>query len=323
MNHSAAAAISPKVSFSYTFPPGADLGLGGLHGEHFAPSIMDQRRSVEVAKMGGAVSLRVSYTQPLTKILVDVMDRQAGRDGTLSQLERRGRAMVEFPGVSGPTIWNPYQDAFGVLVAVLERLAAEAVNPVVRTRFEDDPWGSLKDLTVTASGTTVAVKFNEPFYTMGSPPRPGSEAPTKALPATRLRAALKEGPAVSTPFLFRGDLARETSEAMIAVALWTTAMEVTAYAGWKRKKGGTPPDFKPVDYLQARNKHGLPSTDLPTFIACNELWGCRHEMIHNGRASIRTADAYGITSKKALRPFTWDDADRFRRAVAAAIVVLA
>ena len=115
-----------------------------------------------------------------------------------------------------------------------------------------------------------------------------------------------------------------------ATIVWlTTTLEVAAYHYLKAKVvaaiGKKGDKFSPVTYLATSHQTvagglSLKHTDVVAFIGCEELWGTRHEIVHNGRCQIRCFDhKQGTASLALVRPLKDQDVHDFRAAVVRAI----
>jgi hypothetical protein len=79
--------------------------------------------------------------------------------------------------------------------------------------FDDLDWAAIhKDLSVEVEGIPSPVALSNPFYTVGTPPRPGFGHHPTPLNAVELEAAFREPHANWVSYMWRGDLAFECNE---------------------------------------------------------------------------------------------------------------
>jgi hypothetical protein len=97
------------------------------------------------------------------------------------------------------------------------------------------------------------------------------------------------------------------------------------FLGGRVQSGGDVANFTPTKYLGTlypsfRNGKSLLQESPDDFKACEELWGARHELLHNGRAQIREFDAATCKADRfKLRPLSSHELFKFRRSVMATI----
>lgn len=109
----------------------------------------------------------------------------------------------------------------------------------------------------------------------------------------------------------------------------TTTLEVAAYHYLKAKLtsiiGSKADKFTPethlgISYPTIASGVSLKQSDLVAYIGCEELWGTRHEIVHNGRIQVRCYDQnQGKANRNLTRPLENQDTHKFRAAVMNAI----
>jgi len=126
----------------------------------------------------------------------------------------------------------------------------------------------------------------------------------------------------------RSDRSYHHEDLPSAIAWLTTAMEVSAYnyLGEHHKgANGDPKHFNPTLYLGTgitgfMSGKSFKDINYAAYVACEELWGTRNEILHFARLQIRTfVENAGKKDPKKLRRFTGEDYEAFRNAVSVCI----
>jgi len=101
-------------------------------------------------------------------------------------------------------------------------------------------------------------------------------------------------------------------------------LETEAYSCFRRKKGVFPTkNYSPKTYLGETTllNTAIPFSDIDpeAYAHCHELWGTRHEMVHNGQFKVRKYNGAHGVNKEDLRDFGGFDLRNFRAAALSAV----
>ncbi len=309
-----------KIQFSYAAKSqywhdndGGGVGIKLLRGEHVA-RVASETGSELSFEIGPQNELILCFEESLQFVPLDDQELQAGDDPVVEQLRQRGWICCQIDDQH--RIYPPLFCSRTLLLPMLKCVAVLANNPDIVTQFADLPIQPMPDdFHLEVNGTPV--RHREGVHLLGHVLSSQMTRPPRPLPtADEFKWALRQYGAQWVSLVYRGDYAATQGEALIPVVLWASALELASYAARKRLGGDNPEHFKPEVYLKEKGPLGL-ALDHDDFIACCELWGCRNEMLHNGNSCIRTATWDGKTTKKnsETRPFTWEEGDRFRKAL--------
>lgn len=110
----------------------------------------------------------------------------------------------------------------------------------------------------------------------------------------------------------------------IAVVMLVTMLETEAYKTAKRIAPAVDPeDFNPRLYFGDKNylKAGVPlfQGNADCYRDCHELWGSRHEIVHNGQNKVRKFNGTHGVDKRNLREISGREIKYFRQAALSAI----
>lgn len=244
-------------------------------------------------------------------------------DAARELLVSTGQVPVSAPN-SGLGIWSAANEAYGIFRSIAERIGLRGAQPAVLERLEE--------LSNTSGFMTLEAALDDPKLT---PIR--AEVTAYFLDRIGLRGqsidkqglefALAVGPTSQAHrFVLLADRARgelALAPAYVFVSSLTTAMEVGCYAAWRAANPGRKlPDFNPTDYLTLNGRKDKWPARLfrggkvfaehspQEALACDELWGTRHELLHNGKQLVRVSG-----SKTNTVPYTDAHATAFRAAV--------
>lgn len=261
------------------------------------------------------IRITVSFTADFR--LPDGLSLDAVRDTFVQS----GSVPVWTPSPSGWAQWSAANAAYGIFRNIAERIGLQAAQPAVvgnLERFSNTPdfmalEASLDDPQLVPIKTEVSVYSIDRIGVRG-----------QVVEKQGLEFALAVGPTSQAQrFVLLADRARgELSFApvYVFVSSLTTAMEVGCYAAWRDANPGMdPPNFNPTDYLTlkgrpasrlVRNGQVFAEHSPQDALICDELWGTRHEVLHNGKQLVRASG-----SKTNTVPYTDAHANAFRAAV--------
>ncbi len=190
--------------------------------------------------------------------------------------------------------WAPYAEVWGCAWDIGARLALFGAAPNIldqlrRQRLAD----TISAVTVTCSGTEVAIPISR------HQPTPAPHIPTQPVPLdeSALLSALSRDFGPGENFVVRADAAmNDPFGSRWFLGDLCTSLEVAAYARFRSTfPNVNPPNFSPRVYLGTDNCLGISPTlleqDTGSYASCCELWGARHEMLHNGAELVRIYDA--------------------------------
>jgi hypothetical protein len=310
-----------KIRFSYAPKwdywfdnDGGGVGIKLLRGENVASVGLTDGSELSL-EVGPRNELVLSFQESLDVVLFDQKDINVGDDPVVEQLRSYGFVQCKVEEqIKG---YSPVDASTCLLKPALKCIAVLAHNPDIFTHFADLSFASMpEELSLEVNGRPVRPKSRATDLGHRQLSGPLTRPPRPLPTADEFKWALSQYGADWVSLVLRGDYAAFQREAPITVVLWAAAIEQASYAARKKISGGDSENFSPHLYLKRNGLLNLTLTD-DDFIACCELWGCRHEMVHNGRALIRTATGDGRTSKDSkTRPFDWEEeARRFREAL--------
>lgn len=237
-------------------------------------------------------------------------------------IEKRKSCDLFFPlfDYSGSVLDRPFELYFQ-LKSVIWKLVFSLNSVRFIQEFDDTKMADyFGPLTITCKGMSVTSDIPKDFF-----PKYGRGLFRSATLLTRDK--IEE--CLSTPLedfelnCVFSDIEYSRQRPEIVVSLLVTMLETEAYkAARKSKPTNKPSNFSPDVYLSIKNNLQGPipfEQSYPQeYIACQELWGARHEVVHHDKKKIRPF-LNGKFDKVNLRDLTAADISTFRAATLSAI----
>lgn len=203
------------------------------------------------------------------------------------------------------------------------RLANDTRAPAFLSAFDDTPYPLL----------FPNIHIDVKHYSFDIKPTTGKtigiHPPVRWLSNTQTLEAFARDTLIYDYFGAMSDIRYYKLDHLGSIVWLTTTLEVAAYHHLKARLTSeigkqadafNPEKFLGTNYSTIANGVSLRSSDLVAYIGCEELWGTRHEIVHNGRIQIRSYDSVlGKASRTTNRPLTEQDIHAFRAAVMKAI----
>jgi hypothetical protein len=242
-------------------------------------------------------------------------------DQTLRNLKSGDILWFESP--DRPTGVNLLQLIESALAPSIARLSVGLRLPNLREAFYE-PYipEVIKNVRVGVAGQTIDIS---PFAARAISTMPPSRSITRAEVLNLLTTEATN----SDYIVALSDSSHHYCDLPVAIALLTTALEVSAYEYLGKHhlgKKGDPERFNPKAYLDSSvptvaSGMSFRSIDPKSYEACEELWGTRHEILHLGKFQVRTFDSAttGKSGPAKLRQFVGEDYEAFRVGVINAI----
>jgi hypothetical protein len=243
------------------------------------------------------------------------------------QCPKGPRALI-LPRAGGgmPAILDASQVMYAAARPLLVRIALASRCPeMIRLINETYVPKILPEVSIQVAGRSFS---HQPTWFIGT----GSIYPHKKLTASEMSQVVTRETHLYEYFGVGSDLRLGADDLYGAVALLTTELEMAAYSHvgsliQKARGDADKPDFDPVLYLGDDFKKWVKKASFrelqpDRYKACVELWGARHEVVHNGQGKIRPFNpTTGRVDKKSTnkRDLTNAEFDHFREGVQEAI----